>query len=134
MTASIHSSIISETMTGKLSAMRNYFNSGATRPYSFRKRQLLALKNALIKYENEIANALYADLKKSPEESYGTEVGLILADISLAIKKLHLWMRPQKVSTNLVNLPSSSFIYRDPLGVALIIAPWNYPIQLLMMP
>jgi len=134
MTASIHSSIISETMTGKLSALRNYFNSGVTRPHAFRKRQLTLLRSALINYENEIAAALFTDLKKSPEEVYGTESGLVLADINLAIKKLHQWMRPQKVSTNLVNLPSSSSIYRDPLGVTLIIAPWNYPLQLLMMP
>ncbi|HEX4851236.1 MAG TPA: aldehyde dehydrogenase family protein, partial [Puia sp.] len=72
--------------------------------------------------------------KKSPEESYGTETGLVLADVHLAIKNLKKWMRPQKASTNLVNLPSSSRVYRDPLGVVYIIAPWNYPFQLLFIP
>lgn len=117
-----------------LQAMRNYFEKAITRPYAFRKKQLLLLKQALIKYENEIAGALYTDLKKSPEESYGTETGLVLADINLAIKNLHKWIRPQKASTNLVNLPSSSKIYRDPLGVVFIISPWNYPFQLSLIP
>jgi aldehyde dehydrogenase (NAD+) len=120
--------------TEGLKSMRSYFDSGITRPYAFRKQQLLALKNALSKYEDEISAALHADLKKSPEETYAVETGLVLADISLALRHLHQWMRPQKVATNLVNFRSSSKIYRDPQGVVLIISPWNYPFQLLFIP
>jgi len=118
----------------QLERMRNYYESGATRPYAFRKRQLQLLKNAILKYEDEINDALYSDLKKSPEEAYATETGLLLAEIKLTIKKLHRWMKSQRVKTNLLNFPSSSKILHDPRGVVLIISPWNYPLQLLLLP
>src|SRR6185369_14331112 len=66
--------------------------------------------------------------------AYASELGLLLAEINVALKNLHRWMEPQKVGTDLVNFPSQSKIYRDPLGVVLIIAPWNYPLQLLLIP
>ena len=122
------------TLSFQLEAMRNYYESGATRPFSFRKHQLHLLKDAILKYENEINEALYVDLKKSPEEVYATETGLLLAEINLAIKKLHQWMKPETVKTNLLNFPSSSRIFHDPRGVVLIISPWNYPLQLLLVP
>ncbi|MEP7279091.1 MAG: aldehyde dehydrogenase [Bacteroidota bacterium] len=117
-----------------LSAVRQYFNSGATRSYAFRKTQLQKLKQAILANEVAVNTALYQDLKKSPEEVYASEMGLLLAEINLCIKNLHKWMQPVRAGTDLVNLPSSSKIYRDPLGVALIIAPWNYPLQLLLIP
>ncbi|HET7118002.1 MAG TPA: aldehyde dehydrogenase [Hanamia sp.] len=118
----------------QLELMRNYYESGATRSYDFRKRQLQLLKAAILKYENEISKALYSDLKKSPEEAYATETGLVLAEINMALKKLHRWMKPERTKTNLLNFPSSSKIYHDPRGVVLIISPWNYPFYLLMTP
>lgn len=117
-----------------LQNMRIHFESGVTKPYKFRKQQLLLLKKAVLKYEKEISAALYDDLKKSPEESWSTEIGLVLSELQVAIKNLEEWMRPMAVGTNLVNLPSQSTIYRDPLGVVLIISPWNYPFQLLINP
>ncbi|MDQ6762883.1 MAG: aldehyde dehydrogenase family protein, partial [Bacteroidota bacterium] len=86
------------------------------------------------KYDAEINAALYADLKKSKEETWATETGLLMAEIKNAKKNLHKLMAPEKVSTGLVTFPSSAKIYRDPLGVVLIIAPWNYPLQLLLIP
>lgn len=120
--------------TESLQAMRRYFATGITRTHSFRKQQLQKLKATLYKYEEEIYAALYADLKKNKEEAYATELGLVFAELNVAIKNLHRWMAPQSAGTDLVNLPSRSKIYRDPLGVVLIIAPWNYPLQLLLIP
>src|SRR6185437_6152663 len=117
----------------QLETMRNYYESGATRPYAYRKHQLQLLRESILKYEDEINEALYADLKKSPEEAYATETGLLLAEINLTIKNLHRWMKVERVKTNLLNFPSSSGILRDPRGVVLIISPWNYPLQLLLM-
>lgn len=114
--------------------MRHFFESGQTRGYSFRRQQLQLLKQAVSRYEKEIAAALYQDLRKSPEEAYATETGLVLAEIGVTLKNLEKWMRPQRVRTNLMNFPSSGRIYRDPLGIVLIIAPWNYPLQLLLVP
>ncbi len=118
----------------ELNALRDFFNTGATKPYHFRKEQLLKLKTALQKYEQEIYAGLYADLKKSPEECWITENGFLLSEISHALKRLSDWMEPQKVKTNLVNFPSSSFVLHEPLGVVLIIGPWNYPLMLLLTP
>ena len=114
--------------------MRHYYDSGVTRSYRFRKEQLQQLKRAMGKYEQELHEALQTDLKKSPEESWVTETGFVLSEINASLKSLRTWMEPERVSTNLVNLPSSSYVLREPLGVALIIAPWNYPLQLLFAP
>ncbi len=118
----------------KLSAIRNFYSTGATKPIDFRRTQLQKLKDALIKYEQEIYTALYEDLKKSPEESWVTENGFVFAELNNTLKHLEEWMRPEKVRTNLLNLPSKSFIISEPLGVVLIIGPWNYPMQLLFTP
>ncbi|MEP6627984.1 MAG: aldehyde dehydrogenase family protein, partial [Ginsengibacter sp.] len=81
-----------------------------------------------------ISDALFADLGKSKEESWATETGLLLGEIKYAVKHLRRWMKPKRVSTGLVTFPSSAKIYRDPLGVVLIISPWNYPVQLSLVP
>jgi aldehyde dehydrogenase (NAD+) len=118
----------------QLHLMRNYFKTGVTKSYAFRIEQLKKLKAAIYKYEQELHTALYTDLKKSKEESWVTETGMVIAEISAMEKELKQWMQPQSVSTNLLNLPSSSKVYHEPLGVVLIIGPFNYPFQLLMNP
>ena len=118
----------------RLQDMRRYFDSGATRPYTFRKQQLLAFKACIKKYEQEIYNALYTDLKKVPEESWFTENGLLMQELNHTLAHLDEWMQPIRSRTNLVNLPSSSRLYPSPLGVVLIIGPWNFPLQLLLIP
>jgi len=117
-----------------LQPLRRYFQTGVTRPYAWRREQLIRLRQAILQHESAIARALYDDLKKSPEEAYGTETGLVLAELNTTLKNLRSWMRPRRAPTNLVNLPSRSMVYRDPLGTVLIIAPWNYPLQLVLIP
>ena len=118
----------------QLQTVRTFYESGATRSYAFRKQQLLLFKQTIIKYEQQIYEALYQDLKKSPEESYATENGLLLAEINVILKHLKQWMSPESTGINLVNLPSTGKLYPDPLGVVLIISPWNYPFQLSLIP
>src|SRR5688572_11696527 len=122
------------TSTASLQAMRQYFDSGATRTYAFRKAQLQKLKSVILQHEQDIYDALHTDLKKTPEESWVTELGFVVSELNSAIKKLRGWMQPERTSTNLVNLPSKSYVIREPLGVVLIISPWNYPLQLLFTP
>ncbi len=125
---------VMDGLHSSLNTMRDFYNSGATLSYAFRKKQLNAFEQAIKKYDEEINAALHADLKKSKEESWATETGLLIGEIKNANRNLHKWMSPKKVSTGLVTFPSSAKIYRDPLGVVLIIAPWNYPLQLLLIP
>lgn len=121
-------------LNSSLNALRSFYDSGQTKSYEFRKKQLIKLKSVVEKYESEIYKALYTDLKKSPEDCWSTENGLLIAEINNAIDQLHHWMEPKKVKTNLLNLPSKSYIINEPLGVILIISPWNYPLQLLLKP
>lgn len=121
-------------MKEQLLLLQSFFDSGKTRSYEFRRQQLQKLKAAILQHEKEIHNALYADLKKNAEESWVTETGFLIAEISHALKHLRKWMKPEKVATNLLNFPGKSFIYKEPLGTVLIIGPWNYPLQLLFTP
>lgn len=120
--------------TEQLLALRQYFDSGATKPYAFRKKQLQNLKSAILKHEQELYDSLHADLKKNPEESWVTETGFLVGALNSTLKGLREWMQPERVPTNLVNFPSTSCVLREPLGVVLIIGPWNYPFQLLFAP
>lgn len=122
------------SVADQLAPLRAYFASGVTKDYSFRIAQLQKLKSVLMKYEKAIYEALFADLKKSPEECWVTENGILLNEINYAISNLKHWMKPQKVKTNLLNFPSRSYILEEPMGVVLIISPWNYPLQLLLKP
>lgn len=117
-----------------LTALRNFFDSGATRPIDFRKNQLKKLKAAIERYEEKLYAALYKDLKKSPEECWVTENGFLIAEINNTLRHLDGWAATEKVPTNLVNFPSGSRIIKQPLGVVLIIGPWNYPLMLLLAP
>lgn len=122
------------SILSQLTAMRQYFDSGVTKPYAFRKQQLMALKQAVTAHEEAIYAALYTDLKKSKEECWVTENGFFLAELNDTLNHLRQWMAAESVRTNLLNLPSSSTVMREPLGVVLAIGPWNYPFQLLFTP
>ncbi|MBI9068087.1 MAG: aldehyde dehydrogenase [Salinivirgaceae bacterium] len=113
---------------------RTFFDSGATKSYDFRIEQLKIFKKAITQNESKILDALYKDFKKPRFEAFTSEVGFLYEEINFAIKHLKKWMKPDKVATPLVLELSKSKIVKEPLGVILIIGPWNYPFQLLLSP
>jgi aldehyde dehydrogenase (NAD+) len=113
---------------------RVFFNSSATLTYDFRILELQKLKKAIKKYEDQFRTALKTDLGKSEFESYATETGFVLHDLTNTIKQLKKWMRPKRIKTPLLCQPSSSQVLFTPLGVNLIISPFNYPIGLTFAP
>ncbi|MEX0664241.1 MAG: aldehyde dehydrogenase family protein [Acidimicrobiia bacterium] len=119
---------------GLVARLRKVFASGSTRPYEWRRDQLRAMRRMLVEREPELRDALEADLGKPATETYATEVGFLIAEIDYTLKRLRRWMRPHRVGTRLVTKPSRGFIIREPLGVVLVIAPWNYPVQLALAP
>ena len=108
---------------------KKFFITGVTKNYSFRFKQLKLLKENILKYEDEILKALYLDLGKSEAESYLTEVGLVLNELSFHIKHLKKMMKIKKVKTPFTLFPAKSYIYQEPYGNVLVIAPWNYPLD-----
>ncbi|WP_102027111.1 aldehyde dehydrogenase [Salirhabdus sp. Marseille-P4669] len=118
----------------KVRAQKEWFHSGKTLPYTFRKQQLERLKKMLKTYEAEMYAALKKDLNKSEYEAFSTEIGILYSEVSDALKKLNRWMKPDKVKTPISHTGSKSYIYKEPYGVTLIISPWNYPLNLTIAP
>ena len=117
-----------------ITSLKEFFAKGETKSISFRKRQLKLLLSLLNQYESRILDALYADLGKSPFEAYATEIGLLKEEIRRHHKHLKSWSKPEKVLTPITSFPASSYIEPMPYGVSLIISPWNYPVQLSLLP
>ena len=113
---------------------QQYFRSGATLPLCFRRQMLRKLSDAMHQYEKPLAEALWTDLHKSYEEAYLTELSIVYGEIRNHLRHLRQWAKPERKSSPLAILPASSRIIKEPLGNALIIAPWNYPVQLLLNP
>ena len=113
---------------------QQYFRSGATLPLCFRRQMLRKLSNAMHEYEKPLAEALWTDLHKSYEEAYLTELSIVYGEIRNHLRHLSSWAKPERKSSPLAILPASSRIIKEPLGNTLIIAPWNYPVQLLLNP
>ena len=113
---------------------RTFFRSGATLNLDFRKSMLKKLLAAMEEWEPRIADALWADLHKSYEEAYLTEISIVKAEIRTHLKHLSSWARKRKATTPIKLFPSVSHIVKEPLGCALIVSPWNYPVQLLLNP
>lgn len=117
-----------------IAAQKAFFATGQTRRIDFRKAQLKLLFEALTAYEKRISDALWADLHKSYQEAYLTEISLVRGEIDSHLRHLKSWARRERRSTPITIFPSASYIVKEPLGTALIVSPWNYPVQLLLNP
>lgn len=111
-----------------------FFNANHTKSVNFRIHQLKKIKALLKENEAEMLEEIYADFGKSPFETYATEFALVYEELNTFIRKLKKWSKPRRVSTNLANFPAKSELRPEPLGVTLIIGPWNYPYQLSLLP
>ena len=115
-------------------AQKRYFASGATLQYEFRREQLRRLQQALKEWHRPLCDALWQDLHKSEQEAILTEASIVEGEVKNHLKHLKSWMRTERHSTPLKMTPSRSRVISEPLGQSLIIAPWNYPVQLLLNP
>ncbi|MBD2439434.1 aldehyde dehydrogenase [Nostoc sp. FACHB-110] len=120
-------------ITGLIQKQRDFFQTGKTQEISFRLEKLRTLKQAIAENEQAILQALYADLHKPEFETYATEISLV-KEITHAIKHLTSWTKPKKAEVPLEFFSYSAKIYPEPLGVVLIIGPWNYPFNLIISP
>jgi aldehyde dehydrogenase (NAD+) len=114
--------------------LRGTFESGRTRPVEWRREQLGRLKALLEEREGDLLDALEADLGKPRLEGWATDIGIVINDIEHALRNLTRWMKPERVWTPIAQRPGRASIQREPLGVVLVIAPWNYPVHLLLLP
>jgi len=117
-----------------LANQRQYFKAQNTKTLAARKSTLQRFKQLLQENEAKIYAAVHADFQKSEHEAFLTEFAILIKDIDEALRALPKWMKAQRVSTNLVNLPGKSYLVPEPLGICLVIGAWNYPIQLSFAP
>jgi aldehyde dehydrogenase (NAD+) len=113
---------------------RRYFQSNVTKPIAFRLEQLQKLRSALRASEAELDAAIRADVGKGSFETRMTELYLVYDEILVAMRELGDWSAPRGVETDGLNAPATSTIRPEPLGVSLVIGPWNYPYQLTLAP
>lgn len=123
-----------KTIPELISEQKIFFKSEKTKDVNYRISLLKALKNEVISNEQAIYHALYKDFKKSEFETFISEYGLVISELNLAIKNLKKWSKPKRVKGSILTFPSASYIYKEPYGNVLIIAPWNYPFLLALAP
>jgi len=117
-----------------INRQKEFFKSQQTKDIAFRKASLKRLLAELVKREKDIAKAMYDDFRKPEFETVMTETGIVLNELKLAIRKLHSWSKPRTIVPALVNFPATCRMYKEPFGTVLIMAPWNYPFQLVFSP
>ncbi len=123
-----------EQMTNIAEKQKAFFRTGRTKDIAFRREMLLRLKNAVRQNERALFAALREDLSKSAAEAYMTELSLVYQEIDAACRHLGRWSRPKRVKGTLGTFPARSAVYPEPYGVVLILAPWNYPVNLSLIP
>jgi len=114
--------------------LREAFEGGRSRPIDWRRRQLERMKVMLQEREADFLDALAADLGKPRLEGWASDIGIVISEIEHALRHLASWMKPERVWTPLAQRPGRATIHREPFGVGLVIAPWNYPVHLLLLP
>mgnify|MGYP002640915946 CR=1 FL=1 len=120
--------------TNIVKKQRLFFESHQTLSYEYRKTNLDKLRNVILLHIDDLSKALKLDLGKSAHESYLTEIGVVLKELTYMQKHLKRLMKPKKVKTHITDFPAKSVRYSDPYGVTLIISPWNYPVNLALAP
>ncbi|PAV89092.1 hypothetical protein WR25_20511 [Diploscapter pachys] len=113
---------------------RNFFKTGATKSYEARRQALLSLRKMITENEQEMLDVVYEDLKRLPETSKIFEVGMVIVEIDYFLANLKEWMKPEDVARTFASVMDKPFMVKDPLGVALIVAPWNYPLSMVLLP
>ncbi|PFN96116.1 aldehyde dehydrogenase family protein [Bacillus sp. AFS076308] len=123
-----------ETYSSLINKQKSFFKTEKTKNVDFRIEALQKLRNAIKKNEKTLMESLRTDLNKSEFDAYTSEIGFVLEELRFTVKHLRSWAAPKKVKTPVTHIGSNSYIYPEPYGVALIIAPWNYPFQLAVAP
>ena len=123
-----------EKIAETVESQRRFYATGTTRGIPWRKERLIAFRDGLRKWEEPLYEALWKDLHKCREEAFMTEIGLVFNELKDAISHVGRWSRKRSRRTPLSLFPSTSHIVREPMGCTLIVAPWNYPVQLLLSP
>ena len=123
-----------QTYNSLITKQKSFFRTETTKDVAYRLEALQKLRIAIKNNEKKLMDALKADLNKSEFDSYSTEIGIVLEELRFTIKHLRSWVKPKRVKTPITHIGSSSFIFSEPYGVTLIIAPWNYPFQLAIAP
>ncbi|WP_410611868.1 aldehyde dehydrogenase family protein [Amycolatopsis sp. lyj-109] len=114
--------------------LRTLFTGGVTRPVAWRRAQLTALRAMLTEQAESFLGALYADLRKNAVEAQRAELDLVIGEIDHTLDNLGAWLSPEGAELPSRLLPGEGRVVRDPLGVVLIVGPWNYPLQLVLAP
>jgi aldehyde dehydrogenase (NAD+) len=123
-----------DDIAAKVNSARGAFDAGVTRSVAWRRAKLERLRDLIEERESRLLDALAADFGKPRFEAWTTELGFTIADINHTLAHLSKWMQPDKVGTPIAFKPGSSYVVPEPVGVACVIAPWNYPVQLLLLP
>jgi aldehyde dehydrogenase (NAD+) len=121
-------------MSNIADTLRSTYESGTTRSLAWRRHQLEQMNKMLTENEAAFLEALRTDLGKPAVEGFITDIAFVTGEVETMIKKLKKWNKPERVGTPMFNMPAKSHLVPEPLGVVLVIAPWNYPVQLLLVP